>query len=176
MNRRERLARAQLYVCVGIRDNMRAFLDAVLGAGVDVVQLRDKDASASEQMRAAELFCEAADRYDALFVMNDRVDLALASGADGVHVGQDDLHPGAVRALVGEDLIIGRSTHSAGELARAADEPVDYVGAGPVNATPTKPGRPGVGLAYVRHAATHATKPWFVTGGVSPGTIGPMID
>lgn len=174
MDRRERLARARLYLCCGARDageGLEAFLDAVLGAGVDVVQLRDKEADVTTQLRAAERFRAAADRHGALFVMNDRADLAIAAGADGVHVGQDDLPPGRARALVGPDLLVGRSTHAPAEIVAAAREPVDYIGVGPVHATPTKPGRPGVGLELLRVAARAATVPWFVTGGMDAGSI-----
>ena len=146
-------------------------LDAVLEAGVDVVQLREKEADASAQLRAAEAFRAAADRHGALFVMNDRADLALASGADGVHVGQDDLPPAAARALVGADMLIGRSTHTSQEIERAAREEVDYLGVGPVHETPTKPGRPGTGTGLIETAVTTAGVPWFVTGGMDAATI-----
>jgi len=167
--RRARLGAARLYLCTAIRDD--TFLNAALGAGVDMIQLRDKDADAVSQLRAAERFRAAADRHGALFIFNDRADLAIAANADGVHVGQEDLPPHAARALVGPDMLIGRSTHSDDELRRAHDEPVDYIGVGPVSATPTKPGRPGVGLALIRSAAAHATLPWFVTGGMDAHTI-----
>lgn len=169
--RRARLADARLYLCTGLRDDLEAFLDAVLGAGVDVVQLRDKDADAGTQLRAAEVFRRTCDRHGALFIVNDRADLALASGADGVHVGQDDLPPHLARSIVGREVLIGRSTHSTDEITRANDEAVDYIGVGPVNQTPTKPGRAGTGLDLVRAAAKAATKPWFVTGGMNATTI-----
>lgn len=172
----ERLQRAQLYLCCGLRDDLAAFLDAVLGEGVDVVQLREKHAEAVEQLRAAETFRLMADKHGALFIMNDRADLARASGADGVHVGQEDLPPRDARAILGADAIIGRSTHVPDELRRANDEPVDYLGVGPVAATPTKPGRPGVGLAYVRLAADEAHGPFFVTGGMTAATIPQVVD
>jgi thiamine-phosphate pyrophosphorylase len=109
------------------------------------------------------------------FILNDRPDLALACGADGVHVGQDDAPPWLARQILGPDAIVGRSTHALPELRAAADEPVDYLSAGPVNPTPTKPGRPGTGLGYLTEAARHARVPWYVTGGVTPGTVGAMI-
>jgi len=168
--RRERLARATLYLCTPVRQDLPAFLDAVLAAGVDVVQLRDKDADARTQLSAARAFRDACDRHRALFVVNDRADLALAAGADGVHVGQDDLPPARARALVGPGLLVGLSTHAPGEIESAAAEPIDYLGVGPVNATPTKPGRPGVGLELLTIAA-RMTLPWFVTGGMGPTTI-----
>jgi len=169
--RRARLAGARLYLCAAIRGDLAAFLDAVLGAGVDIVQLRDKHAGAAEQLRAAATFRRAADAHGALFILNDRADLASAAGADGVHLGQDDLPPEHARALLGPEAIIGRSTHAPAELRRARDEPVDYLGVGPVEATPTKPGRTGVGLGYVRLAAAEATVPFFLTGGMNDETI-----
>jgi len=172
--RRERLGDARLYLCTGIRDggaDLARFLDAVLANGVDIVQLRDKHADALEQLRAARLFRAAADRHGALFILNDRADLAAAARADGVHLGQQDLPPEDARELLGPDVIIGRSTHDLHDLRRAAREPVDYLGVGPVNATPTKPGRDGVGVGSVTVAAAEATVPWFVTGGMNVETI-----
>lgn len=169
--RRERLAAASLYLCVGIRPDLERFLDAVLGAGVEIVQLREKAATAVEILRAAETVRIVTERHRALFIMNDRADLAAAAGADGVHVGQDDLPPGQVRMLCGPHTIVGRSTHAPEELRSAFTEPVDYVGVGPVHATPTKPGRPGVGLDLVALAARECTLPFFVTGGMDARTI-----
>ena len=171
MNARKRLARAQLYLCCGLRDDLARFLDVVLGEGVDIVQLRDKDADAREQLRAAEVLRRATDNHGALFIVNDRADLARAAGADGVHVGQDDLPPADARAILGPEAIVGRSTHAIDELRRANDEPADYLGVGPVNATPTKPGRRGVGIDYVRAAVAEARVPFFVTGGMDASTI-----
>src|SRR5439155_24316524 len=108
-------------------------------------------------------------------VLNDRPDLALEAGADGVHVGQDDAPPALVRRLLGPDALVGLSTHAPGELDAAAAEPVDYLSAGPVTPTPTKPGRPGTGPGYVTYAAEHSARPWFVTGGVTPETIPELV-
>lgn len=176
MNARARLEQARLYCCVGIREDLEDFLNAILANGVDVVQLRDKGASDDELRSAAKLFRDAADRHGALFVLNDRPDLAREGGADGVHLGQEDGDAAEARAVLGDVALIGRSTHAPDEFARAETEPVDYYGVGPVNATPTKPGRPGVGLAYVRVAAERATRPWFVTGGVDERTIPDMAE
>jgi thiamine-phosphate pyrophosphorylase len=111
------------------------------------------------------------------FILNDRPDLALEVGADGVHVGQDDAPPALARRILGADAIVGFSTHAPAELDAAAGEPVDYVSTGPVAPTPTKPGRPGTGLGYLRYATetVGATRPWFVTGGVTPSTVGEMV-
>jgi len=173
-DRRDRLAAARLYLCTGIRDaaeDLAKFLDAVLGAGVDIVQMREKTASLDAKREAARVFRRLTDEHAALFIVNDDPDLATSCDADGVHLGQEDTAPEAARRLLGEDLLIGRSTHSPDELVRALDEPADYLGVGPVHATPTKPGREGVGLSYVRFAAQNATVPFFVTGGMDAATI-----
>lgn len=151
------------------------FLDAILAAGVDVVQLREKEAEAGDLLRWAAVFREAADRYGALFTLNDRPDVALAAGADGVHVGQNDLPPEFVRELLGDDAIVGLSCHSAEQL-DAASAAADYVTAGPVHATPTKPGRPGTGLDVVRHAAATVERPWFAIGGIDRHTLPAAVE
>lgn len=168
--RRARLDRAHLYLCTAVRDE--AFLDSVLAAGVDIVQLRDKDAGDDQILEAARVFRAACDRRGALFIVNDRPDLARAVDADGVHVGQDDASPAEARVILGEDALVGRSTHSEHEIAAALAEPVDYLGVGPVEPTPTKPGRAGVGLELVEHAARTVRMPWFVTGGMNEHMIG----
>ncbi len=172
--RRERLASARLYLCVdrrAARGDLESLLDAALGAGVDLVQLRDKDAGRGEIVAAAPAFRAAADRHDALFILNDDPELAVEVGADGVHVGQDDATPEAARAVVGRDMLVGRSTHAEAEIDRALASDSDYVAVGPVHATPTKQGRPGIGLEPIRHAAAVAgERPWFVTGAMSAQT------
>jgi thiamine-phosphate pyrophosphorylase len=181
--RRDRLARARLYLVTDARTaqgDLAAFLDAVLGAGVDVVQLRQKDAEAGDLLRWSTVFRAAADRYEALFIMNDRPDVAVAAGADGVHLGQNDLPPDAARRITGPDLLIGLSTHSCMELDDAAPEP-DYLCTGPVYATPTKPGRPATGLETVDHAARRERqgierRPWFAIGGIDAATLPDVIE
>jgi thiamine-phosphate pyrophosphorylase len=171
-DRRERLARARLYLVCDRRPE--AFLRAALAGGVDVLQLRDKDATDDEVLTAAELFRRVTDEFDVPFIVNDRPDLAVAADADGVHVGQDDMPVAEARAIVGEDRIVGRSTHSPQQIDAAAG--VDYIAVGPVHATPTKPGRPAVGLDLVRYAAHHAPEPWFAIGGIDPQSVGAVIE
>ncbi|MDQ6614219.1 MAG: thiamine phosphate synthase [Actinomycetota bacterium] len=166
----------RLYLCTGDRSDLASFLAACIRGGVDVVQLRDKQLEALPLLRRAETARAVCREFGVPFILNDRPDLALACGADGVHVGQDDAPPWLARRILGADAIVGRSTHGPAELRAAAGEPVDYLSAGPVNPTPTKPGRPGTGLSYLTEAARHATIPWFVTGGVSPATVGGMVD
>jgi thiamine-phosphate pyrophosphorylase len=148
-----------------------AFLEAALTGGVDIVQLRMKDAEDERILRAAERVRAACARHGALAILNDRPDLAAAAGLDGVHVGQDDLPPAKAREIAGPEAIVGLSTHTPAQIDAAAGAGVDYIGVGPVHATPTKPGRPAVGLELVRYAAEHAGLPWFAIGGVAPENV-----
>jgi thiamine-phosphate pyrophosphorylase len=165
----------RLYLCVSDRDDLEEFLEACILGGVDLVQLRDKTLDARPLLRRATAAAAVCRDHGVPFILNDRPDLALACGADGVHVGQDDAPPALARRILGPDAIVGLSTHAPAELDATASEPVDYVSAGPVNPTPTKPGRPGTGLEYLSYVARHTTRPWFVTGGVTPSTIPTMV-
>jgi thiamine-phosphate pyrophosphorylase len=175
--RRRRLDSAKLYLCTDgrrERGDLAAFLDEVLAAGVDVVQLRQKHLEATEELTLLSVVREACRRHGALFAVNDRADLAILSGADILHVGQRDLSPAQARRLIGPDLLIGRSSHSFGQAAAAAADPdVDYYCIGPVWATPTKPGRAAAGLEAVEAvaAARPALKPWFAIGGIDEVTV-----
>jgi thiamine-phosphate pyrophosphorylase len=170
----DRVAGCHLYLCTGDRPDLAAFLAACIRGGVDLVQLRDKQLDARPLLERAGIAGEVCRDHGVPFILNDRPDLALACGADGVHVGQDDVPPAVARSILGPQAIVGYSTHAPAELEAAAAEPVDYISAGPVNATPTKPGRPGTGLGYLRYAILRATRPWFVTGGVTPRTVPAM--
>jgi len=170
MSARERIASARLYLVCDARP--RAFLEAALRGGVDVIQLRDKALDDAALIAAAREFRAAADSFGALFVLNDRPELVGACDADGVHVGQDDGGAADARAVVGPDRIVGRSTHAPDQGAAAdADRDVDYLAVGPVHATPTKPGRPAAGLEYVTWAAAHVSTPWFAIGGLDAGNV-----
>jgi thiamine-phosphate pyrophosphorylase len=170
MTPRERIASARLYLVCDARP--RAFLDAALRGGVDIVQLRDKGLADDGIVAAARDFRAAADAAGALFILNDRPDLVDAADADGVHVGQEDAGVAEARAAVGPDRIVGRSTHAPDQGAEAdADPDVDYFAVGPVHATPTKPGRTPAGLEYVSWAASHAMTPWFAIGGIDAGNV-----
>jgi thiamine-phosphate pyrophosphorylase len=169
--RRTRLDASRLYVCTPGRNDLDEFLDTILAAGVDVVQLReDKAMEARPLLELAARFRAACDRHDALFIVNDRPDLALAAGADGVHLGQDDVAPEIARRILGPDAIIGRSTHAPEEIERAGSEPIDYVVVGPCFATPTKPGRRATGLLLLS-AAAGLVLPWFAIGGLDERTL-----
>lgn len=174
--RRERLAVASLYVVTGARPDLPEFLDAILRAGVDVVQLREKEAEAGNLLRLGETFRGAAERHGALFIVNDRPDVAFALDADGVHLGQDDLPSRLAREMLGDDAIIGLSTHSPEQWDAAAPE-ADYLCIGPVWETPTKPGRPAAGLDAVRYAAgSGQTRPWFAIGGITEETLPEVLN
>jgi thiamine-phosphate pyrophosphorylase len=167
---RERLARARLYFVTdaGIGEHQ---LREALAGGVDILQLREKDAPDDQVLAAAATFRGLCAEHEALFVVNDRPDLAIAAGADAVHVGQDDEAVAAVRKRVGDELLIGLSTHSRDQLAAALETDADYVCVGPVYATPTKPDYPAVGLELVRHAAATVDRPWFAIGGIDGANI-----
>ncbi len=166
----------RLYLCTADRPDLAEFLAACIRGGVDVVQLRDKVLDARPLLARAHLAASVCADHGVPFVLNDRPDLALECGADGVHVGQDDAPPALARRVLGPEAIVGLSTHAPDELDASTHEPADYVSVGPVAATPTKPGRPGTGLDYLRYAARTATRPWFVTGGVTPDTLPPMLE
>ena len=172
---RGRLGDRRLYLCTPDRPDLASFLAACIRGGVDVVQLRDKGLDARPLLERARLALEVCRDHGVPFILYDRPDLALDVGADGVHVGQDDAPPALARRILGPDAIVGLSTHAPGELDASAAEPVDYISTGPVEATPTKPGRPGTGVGYLTYAARSAAHPFFVTGGVTPTTVGPMV-
>ncbi|MDQ2880743.1 MAG: thiamine phosphate synthase [Actinomycetota bacterium] len=166
-----RLAGARLYLCTDARTrwgDLDEFAEAALTGGVDIIQLRDKALEARPELAALEILAHACRRHGALLAVNDRADVALAAGAQVLHLGQDDLPVSWARRIVGDEVVIGRSTGDPGQAADAAGQPgVDYFCAGPCWATPTKPGRPAAGLDLIRRIATAApTRPWFAIGGI----------
>ena len=176
---RERLATASLYLCTDARrgrGDLAEFVDAALAGGVDIIQLRDKGSpgeqqfgplEARDELAALEVLADAARRHRALLAVNDRADIALASHADVLHLGQDDLPLPVARDIIGAGPLIGRSTHDLAQVETAVAEAVDYFCVGPCWPTPTKPGRPAPGLDLVRATAEMATdKPWFAIGGI----------
>jgi thiamine-phosphate pyrophosphorylase len=177
--RRERLRTARLYLCSEARPGGKdpePLLAAALRGGVDIVQLRERSLPRREVELAAQTFRRLCDNHSALFIVNDDPELARACDADGVHLGQDDLAATEARVLLGSDAIIGLSTHSEEQLAAAAEAPVDYVSVGPVWETPTKQGRPAVGLELISHAAASAPHPFFAIGGIDSSNASAVID
>jgi thiamine-phosphate pyrophosphorylase len=168
MNRRLRLREARLYLVLEGRPPA-GVLEAALRGGVDVVQLRDKELSDDELVRAAEPFRRACAAHGALFVLNDRPELVAATGADGVHVGQSDASVATARAAVGDDRIVGLSIETEAQLDAIAG--ADYLGVGAVFATPTKAESVAGGLELVRAAAARVTIPWFAIGGIALGNV-----
>jgi len=187
------LAGRRLYLCTPDRPDLEWFIEASVTGGVDVVQLREKhldDRRLTERAATAQQVCTG---LGVPFVLNDRPDLAAAIGADGVHVGQDDPSPVEARRIMGAHALIGLSTHATEELEAALGGlgpamtppagnptggravPVDYLSAGPVVPTPTKPGRAGTGLGYVAEAVARSPWPVWITGGVDPDTVGPLV-
>jgi thiamine-phosphate pyrophosphorylase len=175
----ERLATASLYLCTDARrerGDLAEFAEAALAGGVDIIQLRDKGSPGERQfgplealreLAALEVLADAARRHGALLAVNDRADIALAAGADVLHLGQDDLPLPVARGIIGPRPVIGRSTHDRAQVKAAVTEAVDYFCVGPCWPTPTKPGRPAPGLDLVRATAELATdKPWFAIGGI----------
>ncbi|MFF4352310.1 thiamine phosphate synthase [Streptomyces sp. NPDC001530] len=184
---RAQLADARLYLCTDARKrqgDLADFLDAVLESGVDIVQLRDKSLEAEEELGYLELFADKCQMHGKLLSVNDRADVAHAirtahpTGADVLHLGQGDLPVLAARAILGDDILIGRSTHAESEAAAAAvQEGVDYFCTGPCWPTPTKPGRHAPGLDLVRYTAALGTdRPWFAIGGIDLGNLDEVLE
>ncbi|NLT05075.1 MAG: thiamine phosphate synthase [Solirubrobacterales bacterium] len=169
--RRERLAEARLYLVTdgGLSDEA---LEAALRGGVDMVQLRDRDLDDDALLARAAAWRRICDAHRALLWVNDRPDLALAAGADGVHVGQDDMPVAEARERSGGELLVGLSTHAPDQLEAGIAAGADQLSVGPVWETPTKPGRPATGIEYVRAAAAlRPPQPWFAIGGIDGGNV-----
>jgi len=182
--RRARLARARLYlVCpergaAGSEDprELEQLVRAAAAGGVDVVQLREKHLPDEQLAALASALRGPCERAGALLIVNDRPHVALTAGADGVHLGQDDMPVAEARELVGPDMLIGLSTHARAEIDARDAAQADYIGVGPVHETPTKPGRPAVGIELVCYAAEHARRPFFAIGGLHAGNLTPVLE
>ena len=170
----------RLYLCTPDRPDLATFVAACIAGGVDIVQLRDKHLEARPLLERAAVVRAVCADAGVPFILNDRPDLALEAGADGLHVGQDDAPVVLARRILGADAIIGLSTHGSADLAGAmafgsGPGGLSYISAGPVEPTPTKPGRRGTGLDYLTQATATAmaatAMPVFVTGGVTPEKI-----
>ncbi|RKS04522.1 thiamine-phosphate diphosphorylase [Nocardiopsis sp. Huas11] len=178
---RKRLDASLLYLCTDARTergDLAEFADAALAGGVDIIQLRDRDLDARQEIAALEVLRSACERHGAMLAVNDRADIARAVRADVLHLGQRDLPVPMARDVIGADPVIGRSNNDAEAAAASAEEPgSDYFCVGPTWATPTKPGRPAAGLELVRRAAALDTdRPWFAIGGIDADNIGQVLD
>jgi len=171
----QKLRRSPLYLVTSPHEHLLPIVEAALQGGLSLVQYRDKNADDPTRLQLAEKLCHLCRRYDALFLVNDRVDIALAVDADGVHLGQQDIPIALARQILGPNRIVGRSTTNPEEMQRALDEGADYIGVGPVYETPTKAGKAAAGLDYVRYAATHSPVPWFAIGGIDAENLGAVM-
>ncbi|MBE9180742.1 thiamine phosphate synthase [Oculatella sp. LEGE 06141] len=169
--RHHKLRRSLLYLVTSAQENLFGIVEAALQGGLSLVQYRDKSADDLTRLQTAEKLRQICHGYDALFIMNDRVDLALAANADGVHLGQQDVSIALARQLLGSQRIIGRSTTNPDEMNRALQDGADYIGVGPVYETPTKAGKPAAGLEYVQYATEHSPIPWFAIGGIDSDNV-----
>ncbi len=174
--RHQQLLEARLYLVTSPMEELLEVVEAALQGGLKLVQYRDKSAEDGERLVRALGLRQLCDRYGALFLVNDRVDLALAVEADGVHLGQQDLPIAVARDMLGSQKIIGRSTTNPEELKRAIAEGADYVGVGPVFATPTKPNKAAAGYDYIRYAAQHCPIPWFAIGGIDVNNFNEVLE
>jgi thiamine-phosphate pyrophosphorylase len=179
--RRQKLRSASLYLVTMPVDNIVSVVESALQGGVQIVQYRQKEGEDGTRFAIAQQLCDICHQYEALFLVNDRVDIAIAVGADGIHVGQTDLPVSVVRQILNanggdaSEYIIGQSTTNPQELEIALNNQVDYVGVGPVHATPTKPNKAASGYEYVQYAAENINIPWFAIGGIDEHNLGAAI-
>ncbi|WP_310484535.1 thiamine phosphate synthase [Chamaesiphon sp. VAR_48_metabat_403] len=173
--RRQLLTSAKLYLVTAPSPDLLPRVEAALQGGLTLVQYRDKQANDIDRLAIARQMCQLCHNYGALFILNDRVDLALAVDADGVHLGQQDVSIALARQILGSQRIVGKSTTNPSEMAQAIKEGADYIGVGPVYETPTKAGKAAAGLEYVQHAAKNATIPWFAIGGIDNTNIDDVL-
>jgi thiamine-phosphate pyrophosphorylase len=174
-HRLQQLKTARLYLVTSPSENLVAIVEASLKGGLTLVQYRDKNTDDLIRFENAQKLCQLCHDYGALFLVNDRVDLALAVNADGIHLGQQDLPIAIARQILGPNRIIGRSTTNPQEMAKAIAEGADYIGVGPVYETPTKVGKAAAGLGYVSYAAENSPVPWFAIGGIDQTNLGDVL-
>lgn len=173
--RHQLLLRSHLYLVTSPSEQLIPVVEAALQGGVTLVQYRDKTADDFVRIELAYKLRQLCHQYGALFIVNDRTDLALAVDADGVHLGQQDLPIATARQLLGAQRLIGRSTTNPDEMQQAIQEGADYIGVGPVFETPTKVGKPATGFEYVRYAAQHSSVPWFAIGGIDMNNLNDVL-
>ena len=174
------ISTARLYLVSGTKLNgasLHELIPELAAAGVDIVQLREKEMEPDDLIRAGEPIADACRAAGVTFIINDRPDVAVALEADGVHVGQEDAPVEDARGVVG-DRIVGLSTHSPAQFDAALRADIEYAAAGPVFETPTKPGRPAAGLDLIRHAHLSQRRelPWFAIGGIRSTTLPDVLE
>ncbi|MUG96669.1 thiamine phosphate synthase [Scytonema sp. UIC 10036] len=174
--RQQLLLRSHLYLVTSPNERLLETVEAALKGGLTLVQYRDKVADDTKLLEQAKKLRQLCSSYGAIFIINDRVDLALAVDADGVHLGQQDLPIAVARQLLGPHRLIGRSTTNLQEMQAAIADGADYIGVGPVYETPTKEGKAAAGLEYVSYAAKNCPIPWFAIGGIDTSNINDVID
>ncbi|MEH2415019.1 MAG: thiamine phosphate synthase [Nostoc sp.] len=174
--RHQLLWRSRLYLVTSPSETLLSTVEAALKGGLTLLQYRDKTADDSLRLEQARKLRQLCHIYSTLFIVNDRVDLALAVDADGVHLGQQDMPIAIARQLLGSQRLIGLSTTNKDEMQAAIAEGVDYIGVGPVYETPTKVGKAAAGLEYVSYAAKNCSIPWFAIGGIDANNINDVID
>lgn len=171
----QQLLNAPLYLVTSPCEHLVSVVEAALQGGLRLVQYREKHAHDAERFAIAQTLCQLCHQYNALFIVNDRIDIAVAVDADGVHLGQQDMAMTVARQLLGPDKLVGRSTTCPQEMERAIQEQADYIGVGPVYETPTKAGKAAVGHDYVRYADQHAPMPWYAIGGIDDSNLADVL-
>ncbi|MDJ0731708.1 MAG: thiamine phosphate synthase [Crocosphaera sp.] len=174
--RYQKLTNAALYLVTSSTENLFKIVESALQGGLNLVQYRKKNIDDIIRLEMCQKLCELCHKYDALFIVNDRADIALEVNADGVHLGQQDIPIALAKRILGPNKIIGRSTTNPQEMAKAVAEGADYIGVGPVYATPTKPDKQPAGLDYVKYAACHSPIPWFAIGGIDENNVTKVIE
>ncbi len=169
------LAESSLYLVTSPTDNFFTVIESALKGGLKLVQYRHKNQDDLIKLKEAYKLKQLCNNHNALLIINDRIDIALAVNADGVHLGQTDCPIGLARQILGTGKIIGKSTTNPQEMAKAIADGADYIGVGPVYETPTKAGKKATGLEYVRYAEANATIPWFAIGGIDNNNIRDVV-
>ena len=176
-DRLTKLQNSALYLITSPSENLLSIVDESLKGGVSLVQYRDKEITDDNVILAqAQQLCQLCHKYNALFLVNDRVEVALAVDADGVHLGQQDIPIALARQILGSGKIVGRSTTNPEEMQKAIAERADYIGVGPVYQTPTKPAKAAAGFEYVQYAAANSPIPWFAIGGIDLNNLPNVLE
>ena len=173
--RLQQLQSAPLYLVTSPESEVLKQVEGALKGGLTLVQYRDKDGNDRDRLEKAEQLCQLCHRYNALFIVNDRVDIALAVDADGVHLGHNDAPVAFAREILGSHKIVGRSTTNKQELNRAIAEHADYVGVGPFYETPTKPGKAALSKEYIDYVKAQCPVPWFAIGGIDLSNLDAVL-